>query len=209
MESFRRRLPHFHPAGVPLFITWHLYGSLPHNLYPPPDTLNAGKAFVWMDRYLDTTRTGPMFLRQPAIARLVAESIRFGASKLRHYDLQAFAVMPNHVHLLALPLVSPSRFMQTLKGYTAREANRLLNRIGQPFWQAESYDHVVRNREEGDRIKEYVESNPVKAGLAACAGDYPWSSANPEWKVGAAETVDVGRNVEMTLDAADMKVQAT
>ena len=117
--------------------------------------------------------------------------------------------MPNHVHLLALPLVSPSRFMQTLKGYTAREANLVLNRTGQPFWQSESYDHAVRNRNEGERIRAYIESNPVKAGLATCAEEYPWSSANPEWKIGACEGAEAGQNVEMTLDAANRTVCAT
>jgi len=34
------------------------------------------------------------------------------------YELQAFVVMANHVHLLVLPRVSPSRFLQTIKGYT-------------------------------------------------------------------------------------------
>ncbi len=56
---------------------------------------------------------------------------------LQYDDLQAFLVMANHVHLLARPRVNPSRFLQTLKGYTAREANRMLGRTGQPFWQGE------------------------------------------------------------------------
>src|SRR5438128_303744 len=80
--------------------------------------------------------------------------------------------------VLVLPRVSPSRFLQTLKGYTAREANRLLGRTGQPFWQAESYDHAVRDDRESDRIKGYIENNPVKAGLVANAEDYLWSSAD-------------------------------
>ena len=79
--------------------------------------------------------------------------------------------MANHVHLLVWPRVSPSRFLQTLKGYTAREANRMLGRTGQPFWQAESYDHSVRDDRESDRIKAYIENNPVKAGLVANAED--------------------------------------
>jgi REP element-mobilizing transposase RayT len=76
-------------------------------------------------------------------------------------------------HLLALPRVSPSRFMQTLKGYTARQANQLLQRAGQPFWQTESYDHSVRDLLEGQRIRAYIDNNPVKAGLAAQAEEYP------------------------------------
>jgi len=53
----------------------------------------------------------------------------------------------------------------------------LLGRTGQPFWQAESYDHAVRDDRESDRIKGYIENNPVKAGLVANAEDYLWSSA--------------------------------
>jgi len=105
------------------------------------------------------------------------DSIHYGAQHLQYYELEAFVVMANHVHLLVLPRVSPSRFLQTLKGYTAREANRLLGRTGQPFWQAESYDHAVRDDRESDRIKAYIEDNPVKAGLVANAEDYLWSSA--------------------------------
>jgi REP element-mobilizing transposase RayT len=163
MVLTRRRWPHLYLGNTPLFLTWHLYGSLPHKLYPPPGKQNSGKAFVWMDRYLDSARTGPVFLRQEAIARLLVESIRYNAEQLRYFDLQAFAIMPNHVHLLALPRVSPSRFMQTLKGYTARQANQLLQRAGQPFWQTESYDHSVRDLLEGQRIRAYIENNPVKA----------------------------------------------
>jgi putative transposase len=85
--------------------------------------------------------------------------------------------MSNHVHLLVLPREAPSRFLQTLKGYTAREANRLLERTGQPFWQSESFDHWVRDEKQGKRIKAYIENNPVKAGLVAEAKDYLWSSA--------------------------------
>ncbi len=70
-----------------------------------------------------------------------------------------------------------SRFMKSLKGFTAREANRFLGRTGQPFWQAESFDHWVRNSDEHARIQAYIEENPVKAGLVQCAEDYRWSSA--------------------------------
>ena len=50
MPTSHRRLPHHYPKDTPLFITWHLHGSLPETLYPPPGKPNAGKAFVWMDR---------------------------------------------------------------------------------------------------------------------------------------------------------------
>jgi REP element-mobilizing transposase RayT len=138
--------------------------------------MSDGKAFVWMDRYLDTTREGPRYLAQDRIARIVAESLLRGVA-LGHYSLRAWVIMANHVHALLLPRVAPSRLLQSLKGYTAREANRVLGRTGEPFWQAESYDHWVRDGEELEKIVAYIENNPVKAGLVARAGDYRWSSA--------------------------------
>jgi putative DNA methylase len=177
MPKNHRRLPHLYPENTPLFITWHLPGSLPETLYPPPGKPNAGKAFVWMDRYLDTKRTGPRYLQNPAIATLVAEAIQRGDTPLGHYKLHAYAVMPNHVHLLVTPKIAPSRLLQSLKGFTAREANKLLMRSG-PFWQHESYDHYARNAEQFHRIKAYIEQNPVKAGLCNQPEQYKWSSAS-------------------------------
>jgi hypothetical protein len=87
MSFSRRRLPHIHPAGKWLFITWHLDGSLPQALFPPPGKMSDGKAFVWMDRYLDTTRKGPQYLLRPEIAAIVARSIQRGAS-LGQYKLR-------------------------------------------------------------------------------------------------------------------------
>jgi putative transposase len=173
----RRRLPHWYLDGIPLFLTWHLEGSLPRGLYPPPQKASSGQAFVWMDRYLDTARSGPLFLRQPAIAQLVVNSLVKG-EQLGHYQLHAWVVMANHVHVLLTPQCHPSRLIASLKGATAREANKLLGLTGQPFWQSECYDRWVRNQEEFHRIGRYIENNPVTAGLVATPEAFPWSSAN-------------------------------
>jgi REP element-mobilizing transposase RayT len=124
-----------------------------------PGKLAGGQAFVWMDRQLDMVRSGPMHLRQPAIAQLVVESIRKGVP-LGHYELYAYEVMANHVHILVHPHIEPSRLLKSLKGATARQANKLLGRTGEPFWQKESYDHWVRDQAEFHRIKAYIENNP-------------------------------------------------
>jgi hypothetical protein len=108
MSFTRRRLPHQYPEGKWLFVTWHLHGSLPHTLYPPPDKLSGGKAFGWMDRYLDSARQGPMYLRQPRIAQIVLASLRRGI-ELGHYRLHAYVLMANHVHVLLLPRIPPAR----------------------------------------------------------------------------------------------------
>ena len=67
-----------------------------------------------------------------------------------------------------------SSIMQSLKGYTAHKANRLLGRKG-AFWQQESYDHVVRDANEWQRIVTYVLNNPVKAGLVDRWEKWQWS----------------------------------
>ena len=172
----RRRLPHLYPEGGWLFVTWHLKGSLPKALYPPPGKPSAGKAFVWMDRYLDTTRVGPMFLRYPEVARLMVAALKRGHER-ESYDLRAFVVMANHVHVLLRPNQAANRVLQWLKGTTAREANQILSRTGQPFWQRESYDHWVRSERELERIVAYIENNPVKAGRVTESSEYPWSNA--------------------------------
>jgi putative DNA methylase len=129
-----------------------------------------------MDRLLDQARCGPTFLRQSAIAGVVLASLQYG-KEIKHYDLHAWVIMPNHVHLLLTPDVSVSKLLNSLKAATARRANLILQRTGQPFWQDESYDHSVRNRDEFQRIRHYIENNPVAAGLAARPEEYAWSSA--------------------------------
>jgi REP element-mobilizing transposase RayT len=116
-------------------------------------------------------------MRRPEIAELVAASIRYGSMFLGHYELLSYCVMPNHAHVLVVPKVEPARLLHSIKGYTAREANRLLARSGQPFWQAESFDRWVRNAQELERIRTYIENNPVSAGLVVQPEEYRWSSA--------------------------------
>jgi REP element-mobilizing transposase RayT len=134
-----------------------------------------------MDRLLDETRTGPFHLRQPALAQMVVEAIHFNAAELGHYELHAFVVMPNHVHLLATPAVELQKLTRSLKGITSKRANAMLGLTGSPFWQEESYDHLVRAGE-FEKIRGYIEENPVRAGLAREAGEYLWSSAR--WPAG-------------------------
>ena len=108
---------------------------------------------------------------------MVTDAIRLRDLDLKHYELHAFVVMSNHVHLLITPMIDLTKVMHSLKRYTAFEANRILGRTGQPFWQDESYDRLVRNGEEFDRIKHYTETNPVKAGIVSAPEDYIYSSA--------------------------------
>jgi REP element-mobilizing transposase RayT len=187
MAPHRRRLPHGYPEGKALFLTWHLHGSMPPSLLPPPSPLSHGQAFVWLDRQLDTRRDGPMHLRRHEIAQMVVDSVHRGEA-LGHYQLSAYVGMANHVHLLIWPSISPERLLKAFKGATSRQANRLLSRTGEPFWQKESYDHWVRNAAEFGKMRAYIENNPVKAGLVQRPVDFPWSSAGVEKSLDAACT---------------------
>jgi putative transposase len=139
--------------------------------------MNSGAAFVWMDRYLDTCREGPQWLIREEIALVVEGSFRRDDCEVHTY-----AIMPNHVHVLLTPRISPPRLMQLIKGGSAREANKILGVSGQPFWQRESYDHLVRSNEEFGKIRRYIENNPVKAGCADLPENYRWSSAWSGWR---------------------------
>ena len=156
MSEYRRRLPHYQPDGAYLFLTWRLWGSRPSQaasgVYPTP-----GHAFVAQDRALHRHSSGPVWLRRPEIADLVAQAILIGHDQRRFYELCAWVVMPNHVHLLILARVSVAVLMRWLKGSTARSANRILGRTGQPFWQDESYDHYLRHSSQISRTIVYIE----------------------------------------------------
>jgi len=177
MTFYRRRLPHVSDTEQPVFLTWRLHSSLPSHRVFPKDALTSGQAFAAMDRLLDEVRSGAFYLGQPAVADMIVEAIHYNAHVLEHYLLYAFVVMPNHVHLLASPCVALPKLSKSLKGITAKRANAMLSLTGKPFWQEESYDHVVRHELEFEKIRNYIENNPVRAGLAGEASEYRWSSA--------------------------------
>ncbi|GAA4363558.1 transposase [Hymenobacter saemangeumensis] len=186
---YERNLPHRLPPGDVVFLTFRLAGSLPRTVVEQlqaetelarqrfelePDQLYAAQKryFGRFDEQLNKGGYGPTYLRQTNIAALVAESLRYFDGT--GYDLRCYCLMPNHVHLVvrileeAPPLV---KTLQRLKSYTATQANKLLGRTG-PFWQAESYDHVVR-KGELERVVAYVVENPVKAGLVETWEQWP------------------------------------
>src|ERR1035438_9773829 len=125
MRHYERRLPHFDVVDQPLFVTFRLDGSLPASrVFPPAGLASAGKAFVAVDRLLDASTFGPLSLRRPEIAEMVVAALWHGESALHRYQLHAFVVMPNHVHLLVTPHVLATKWLGPLKGFTAHQANR-------------------------------------------------------------------------------------
>jgi putative transposase len=125
---YQRRLPHWHYIGQPVFVTFRLHDSLPPNRSFPERAMTSGTAFAVFDRLLDHARSGPTFLREPAVANVIVDSIVRGADEFRHYEKHAWVVMPNHVHLLITPMTSVPKLLGLLKTATARKSNLLLVR---------------------------------------------------------------------------------
>jgi putative transposase len=173
---YRRKLPHWQPQGKPIFLTWRLYGSLPHTKVRGPAT--DGQRFLLLDQQLDVATSGPMFLKDPRVAAAVEETLFLAGEKWELFDLFAWVVMSNHMHVLLQPHKSLQEITRAVKNTSARDANAILGRTGHPFWQTESFDHWVRNGRQFDSIVRYIEENPVKAGLVERAEMWPWSSAS-------------------------------
>ena len=169
-----RRLPHWQPSDVGYFVTWRLAGSLPAAAVADLWTTR-GAAFVAGDRLLDAAPSGPRWLAEPCVATAVVRILLEGASAGR-YELGAWVLMPNHVHLLLKPVDALPRQIGWLKGRTGFEANHVMGRSG-AFWEKDYFDHWIRDRNELEKVIRYVERNPVKAGLCASPEDWEWSSA--------------------------------
>jgi putative transposase len=171
-----RHLPHWQPEGAALFITWRLHGSLPR-VPAPIEYRSAGKSFAAIDIVLDKVATGPRWLLNERVAQCVVDALKYGEEELHLYELRAWALMVNHVHILIYPEADLSKITKSIKNFSGRQANAILGLTGQPFWQDESYDHWVRGPEELEKVVRYIEENPVSAGLAQKVEDWRWSSA--------------------------------
>ncbi|MEZ6055617.1 MAG: transposase [Planctomycetaceae bacterium] len=138
----------------------------------------------WLDRGLAARH-----LENDVLAEEVERALLYFAGE--RYAIWAWVVMPSHFHWVFEPLPAwveslgetadertpRERIMQSVKRQSARQCNRLRGESGE-FWQGESYDHCVDDVDELRRIIEYVEQNPVKAGLVSDASDYRFSSAS-------------------------------
>jgi len=179
----RRNLPHFEQPGATYFVTFRLGDSVPQSLlrewreeeqnwlkhHPHPwdwkTEQEHQKRFVdrreeWLDR-----GHGSCLLRDTEIARTVRDA-------LRHFDperyvLDAFVVMPNHVHALVQPQPGHSLpdILHSWKSFTAHAVNEALNRSGD-VWMAESYDRILRDWEELQALRDYIAANPAKGNLS-------------------------------------------
>ena len=196
---FRGKLPHLKKEGAAYFVTFRLADSLPahevsrlkHERQIILEQARAAKSpLTWHEEqqllawYCDKVEAlldaghGACWLSKAEIARLVAGALNHFVGQ--RYELRAWVVMPNHVHAVVWPMQGHtlSDILHSWKSFASSQANRLLHRTGEAFWQAESFDHWIRDDEERARLVAYVENNPVKAGFCRHPEDWKWSSAS-------------------------------
>jgi putative transposase len=216
--NYARSLPHIQPIGATFFITFSLHGAIPKekiqqlqnernakvillrnentgNLKEELD-IEQKRYFQKMDAILDSANHGEMYLADSEVAKIVADKI-YQYDK-QYYDLLAFCIMPNHVHILfdlylqsaKIPIqeeVTDKNYkqiydiMQLIKGGSAYECNKVLNRSGR-LWQVESYDRFVRNTKELHNIVLYIVNNPIKAGLVKYWRDFPFTYVREDYQ---------------------------
>jgi REP element-mobilizing transposase RayT len=179
----RGYLPHFDGRALPQFITLHLADSLPLHVIERwqqelrHEQSERRKALLRkrIEHYLDRGY-GECFLKNKRVATTVQDSLlHFDGER---YRLHAWVVMPNHIHVLLTRAEDCElhELLQAFKSYTAHEANKLLGRKGN-FWFEDYFDRYIRNPEHFRRTVIYIENNPVKARLCKRPEDWLFSSA--------------------------------
>ncbi|MCX6969727.1 MAG: class I tRNA ligase family protein [Verrucomicrobia bacterium] len=183
IKIHERNLPHWEQDSKYYFVTWRLADSIPADvvkgwnleadawLTNHRQPLSAEEQEEFHDLFsnrieeaLDAGR-GSCLLNDPAVASLVESALKhFDGDR---YDLSAFVVMPNHVHVL-FRLREGQDLAKTLhswKSFTAHGINKALNRQG-AVWQEEYFDRLIRDDGHFSKLVEYIVNNPHRAGLS-------------------------------------------
>jgi putative transposase len=169
-------VPHRDEPGLTQFVTFRLADGFPESLRDQWERLltieEVRERRVQLEAWLDQGH-GECQLQDERIAKAVAEVLRrFDGER---YRLKAYSIMPNHVHVLfEVGSIPMAKVLQSWKGASAREANRVLGMSG-PFWQRDYWDTFMRDAEHEERTMRYIQNNPVKAGLVEDWKAWPWT----------------------------------
>jgi REP element-mobilizing transposase RayT len=210
----RGYLPHFDVSGIYQAITYRLADSFPGSAGVPPAlrakeaggtpalpafALNANGSRASLPQS-DAKKTeqrqkierdldkgyGSCILREGEIAKIVVDGWKYFDGE--RYDLVAYVVMPNHVHLLiktyeGFPL---SKVLHSWKSFSAHKIIKHLEICGRDarapggrdskIWQNEYFDRFIRDERHFSQTIAYIYENPVKAGLCHHAEEWLWSS---------------------------------
>jgi REP element-mobilizing transposase RayT len=174
----RGYLPHFDAPNVTQIVTVNLADAFPVTRraeWEPFLRLQDGSESrrqleLWLDRGF-----GECWLRRPEVAAVVETELLAGHQ--HEYGLQAWVIMPNHLHLVINVWQTPlSKLIKHWKGATAVACNRVLGRRGQ-FWQEDYWDTLVKDAKHLSGAIRYVENNPAKTKLILDPNQWRWSSA--------------------------------
>ena len=185
----RGYLPHYDCSETYQSLTFRLADSLPQKILTDlgVELKSCAPQFIDMQRrkliegYLDAGM-GCCALKNSQVGAVVKESLtRFDGER---YQLIAWCIMPNHVHVLIKPKVCLSKIIQSWKSYSGKWAlqhNEALC-LGIPkdakrFWMREYWDRFIRDENHFYKVIHYIHENPVKAGLCVNAYEWQWSSA--------------------------------
>ncbi len=180
-----KRLPHWKQDGKLYFVTWRQADSIPREkrdqLKRERDAWllrHGGKQLkelplgarmeyyrlfdARVQQWLDAGY-GSCLLKHPGPKRIIIDALHH-FNNIR-YRLGPFAIAANHVHVLVAPMIGVdlTAVTHSWKSFTAHAINKQLSRTGQ-LWQYESYDHLVRNTEELDRIENYILAHTTQGG---------------------------------------------
>ncbi len=186
----RRNLPHLYYDEGEYFITYRLANSIPlqklNEIKSEVQNIDFDqfkRLFRKYDAILDSGEFGINYLKEKRIAEICKGTIHYPDGK--EYKLICYCVMPNHIHIVFKLLENNkgiSKIMQAVKGISAKEVNKILNRKG-VFWQDESYDRLVRDEIELYFIIKYVLLNSVEAGLVNNWKDWEHTYCHPDYIV--------------------------
>jgi putative transposase len=100
------------------------------------------------------------------------------------FELHAFVVMPEHVHLLLTPApgITLERAIQYIKGAYSHALGVELGRKGE-IWQRGFTDHRIRDNSDFEIHRGYIHENPIKRGVVESVSEYRYCSAFPGFKL--------------------------
>ena len=147
--------------GYYQFVTFRTYDSLDDFVLKirQKDIPDRQKEFE-IDQYLDNSLKG-CYLHGDVLDYLKKYLI---STDKTFYELIAFSIMPNHVHIVFKQNDNLSKIMQQIKGASSHKINKMLQKEGK-FWEDNYYDKVIRDTKHFDIVYEYVKNNAIKANL--------------------------------------------
>lgn len=172
----RGYIPHRDEPGLTQFVTFRLGDSFPAELQHEWETIfqleDERERRLQLESWIDLG-WGSCHLQDKRVAEMVYQTLRHFDG--HRYHLQAFTLMPNHVHVLfEVTTVPMHQVVKSWKQYSSNRANQLLGRTG-TFWQADYWDTYMRDAEHKALTIRYIRNNPVKAGLVSDWKEWPWT----------------------------------